>query len=132
MKITVNNKIQRFYLAGSTWMPGVGHEVKVGNYRFSAIPTSKVLLISEVTSGCKLYEIPMTFIIKAQTSTKDTTMRFLQEVGKHIEGIIEGMDTFDDRLQAMKEKAFERLGEIPDVEDVDESLLFEETDGEVH
>lgn len=43
MDITVNEQTQQFYLALKKWFPVMGHEIKVGKYRFSAIPIVKVL-----------------------------------------------------------------------------------------
>ncbi len=122
MEITVNEQPQRFYLALDKWEGAVGHEIKVGGYRFCAIPLSNSLNVSEVTSGAKLLDIPLTlgFI----TATKEDSLKLFEKVGKLIKQVIEGSTDFDKRLKNMKKIAFEQLGEMPPIEDVDINNYF--------
>ncbi|WP_234028461.1 hypothetical protein [Lentibacillus sp. Marseille-P4043] len=77
MKIAVNEQPQQFYLALKKWTPAVGHEIKVGQYRFSAIPVKNIIRVSEVTTGAKLYDIPVNFAIETLTATKGFNLFFL-------------------------------------------------------
>ncbi|MFB1100877.1 hypothetical protein [Terribacillus sp. JSM ZJ617] len=132
MKISVNEKTQRFYLAANEWVPMVGHEIKVGKYKFFAIPGSTAIRISEVESGCKLFDIPMSMSVMAQTSTKEDALNYLLEVGASLERIIKKRPKFDVELKKVKQIAFDKLGERPPIEDVDTNWIFEEESARKH
>ncbi|MED4399829.1 hypothetical protein [Metabacillus fastidiosus] len=119
MKITVNEQPQRFYLAFDKWEAAVGHEITVGEYRFCAIPLSKTVNISEVTSGAKVLDIPISFEMMMVTATKEGSMEFFKKIGKRLEQAIIRKNDFDQQLTKMKETAFERLGEMPPIETVE-------------
>lgn len=119
MEISVNEQTQFFYLAYKKWEQVVGHEIKIGDYRFCAIPMSKCINISEVTSGVKVISLPMSFEIMMVTATKEETMEFLEKVGERLKRLIERNADFDEQLEKMKKIAFERLGEMPKIENVD-------------
>jgi hypothetical protein len=129
VKITVNEQTQRFYLAAKEWVPMVGHEIKVGDYKFFAIPGSKAIRISEVESGCKVFDIPMTISVMFKTGTKEDALNYLHEVGESLERIIKDVPNFDKKIKHMKSVAFNQLGERPPIEDVNTDLLFKDTDG---
>ncbi|CAM4012491.1 hypothetical protein BAMA_12500 [Bacillus manliponensis] len=132
MKITVNEQTQRFYLACDKWEPVVGHEIKVGKYRFCAIPLSDSINISEVTSGIHAISIPIDSRILMATSTKEDTMRVLAKVGEGLRRILERQSNLDESLAKKKKIAFERLGEMPPIENVDTDWIFEEESEVVH
>lgn len=119
VEITVNKQAQRFYLAFDKWRSAVGHEIKVGDYRFCAIPLSRTINISEITSGAKVYSIPISFEILLETATKEGSLNFFKKVGASIKRIIESTENFDEQLVNMKKTAFERLGEMPSIEKID-------------
>jgi hypothetical protein len=124
VKITVNEQTQRFYLALNKWEPAVGHEIKVGKYQFCAIPFSKGINISEVTSGVKVLTIPMTIEIMMVTASKEETLFFLEKLGKQLENLIERTNKFDEQLEKMKKLAIEKLGKKPPSEKVDTDWIF--------
>jgi hypothetical protein len=120
MEITVNEQPQQFYLAMKTkWAPAFGHEIKVGKYLFCAIPVGNKINISEITSGAKVHEIPFNDAVLALTETKDGTMQFLIMIGKTIKQIIDKQDNFDKSIDNLKKIAFDRLGEMPNIKDVE-------------
>ncbi|MFT8319313.1 MAG: hypothetical protein ABF649_00590 [Bacillus sp. (in: firmicutes)] len=120
MEITVNEQPQRFYLAiNNKWEPAVGHEIKVGEYRFCAIPLSNRINISEVTSGARVLNIPMTLEITMATASKEGSVKFFYKVGESLKRIIGRAFDFNEQLANMKKTAFERLGEMPPIENVD-------------
>ncbi|MFF1993503.1 hypothetical protein ACFVWC_20025 [Bacillus mycoides] len=119
MEIKVNEQVQRFYLAFDEWVPAVGHEIKVGKYRFCAIQLSDSINISEVTSGIHAISIPIDSRILMATSTKEDTMRVLAKAGEGLRRILERQSNLDESLAKKKKIAFERLGEMPPIEDVD-------------
>ncbi|MED3539318.1 hypothetical protein ABEX53_32880 [Bacillus toyonensis] len=132
MEIKVNEQTQRFYLAFDEWVPAVGHEIKVGQYRFCAIPLSDSINVSEVTSGVKAISVPINLKVWMLTSTKEDTMRFLEKVGGQLKLIMEKRGDFDELLKKQKKIAFERLGEMPPIENVDTDWIFEEESEVVH
>lgn len=126
MEVTVNEQAQRFYLAAlklNKWEPVVGHEIKVGNYRFCAVPVGNYINVSEVTTGAKLFNIPVDFTIHLITETKEDSIHFFYKVGDSIKRIIEKQADFDGMLVDMKKQANDRLGEMPEIEDVDDILI---------
>ncbi|MCU5196477.1 hypothetical protein OCE52_16870 [Bacillus mobilis] len=132
MEIKVNEQTQRFYLAVDEWVPAVGHEIKVGKYRFSAIPLDESINISEVTSGVRAINVPMTVETWELTSTKEGTMKFLEKIGERLKQIIGKQINFDEHLEKQRKIAVERLGEMPPIEDVDTDWMFEEESETVH
>lgn len=53
------------------------------------------------------------------TSTKEDTMRFLAKAGEGLKRILEKQSNLEELLKKNKMIAFERLGEMPPIEDVD-------------
>ncbi|MBU4641222.1 hypothetical protein [Bacillus toyonensis] len=132
MEIKVNEQAQRFYLAFEEWVPAVGHEIKIGQYRFCAIPLSKSINISEVTSGVHAMSIPIDFRIWMATSTKEDTMRFLEKAGEGLKRILERQSNLDELLEKNKKIAFDRLGEMPPIEDVDTDWITADISDVIH
>ncbi|AFL46435.1 MULTISPECIES: hypothetical protein [Bacillus cereus group] len=135
MEIKVNEQTQRFYLAFDEWVqwvPAVGHGIKVGQYHFCAIPLSDSINVSEVTSGVKAISVPINLKVWMLTSTKEDTMRFLEKVGEHLKIIMEERGDFDELLKKQKKIAFERLGAMPPIENIDTDWIFEEESEVVH
>jgi hypothetical protein len=126
MNISVNEQTQRFYLASNKWNPAIGHEIKVGKYRFCAIPLSGHINVSEVTSGAKVFEIPMNVEIMLETESKEGSIKFFNKIGESLKRIIVGTNNFDDQLVMIKKIALERLGEMPKIEEIDTDWLLED------
>jgi len=126
MKIEVNEQTQKFYLALNEWLPVTGHGITVGEYKFCAVPINDVVNVSETTSGCKVFNVPMTLEIMDATTTKEDTIHFLSEIGILLKGIIEKQNNFDEHIKKMQKVAFERLGEMPPVVNVDTDWVFED------
>ena len=119
MEITVSEQAKRFYLAHDKWVPLVGHEITIGKYRFCAIPLENRINVSEVTTGAKLFNVPVDLIIHLITETKEDTIKFLYKIGELIKKIIDKQDDFDGILNEMKKHAFDRLGEMPPIEEIE-------------
>lgn len=132
MEIKVNEQSQRFYLAFEKWESAVGHEIKVGKYRFCAIPLSGCINISEVTSGAEVISIPMSLGVKILTRTKEGTMSFFEKVGERLKQKIENKKDFDEQLNKIKNIAFERLGEMPPIENVDIDQILKKASDVLH
>ncbi|MGD6836626.1 hypothetical protein ACQCVL_08700 [Bacillus thuringiensis] len=132
MEIKVNEQTQRFYIAFDEWVPAVGHEIKVGQYRFWAIPLSDSINVSEVTSGVKAIRVSINLKVWILTSTNEDTMRFLEKVGEQLKLTMEEQGNFDELFIKQKKIAYERLGEMPSVENVDTDWIFEEEIEVVH
>ncbi|WJV32001.1 hypothetical protein QTG56_25650 (plasmid) [Rossellomorea sp. AcN35-11] len=126
MKISVNEQTQTFYLACLEWVPTVGHEIRVGDYRFCALPLESGINISEVTSGMRVLKLPMSEEVHTITETKEGSMIYFLKVGERIKRLIEGMKDFDKHLSEMVKTSVERLGEMPPIEDYDSDWIFAE------
>ncbi|GAB3797275.1 hypothetical protein [Virgibacillus kimchii] len=119
MKITVNEQVQRFYLAyEKKWKPVVGHEIQVGKYRFCVIPKDDMINVSEVTSGTKVYDFYINFNISMQTETKEDAIKYFNKIGESLKRLINKQKDFDKVLEESKKVAIKRLGEMPEIEDV--------------
>lgn len=126
MEITVNEQTQKFYLAMDKWKEVVGHEIKVGEYRFCAIPFIDNINISEVTTGARILYIPVNDEMMTALVTKEGSMRYFKKTGKHLKKLIESANDFDKRLAMMGKTAFERLGKMPQVENVNTDWIFDD------
>ncbi|MBG9611695.1 hypothetical protein [Bacillus cereus] len=132
MEIKVNEQFQRFHLAFDKWVPAVGHEIQVGKYRFCAIPVRDAIYVSEVTSGVKAISVPINLRVWMLISTQEETLKFLEKVGEHLKRLIEERGNFDELLETQKKTAFERLGKMPPIEDVDTDWLIAERSDVIH
>lgn len=120
MKITVNEQPQRFHLAFKKWEPAVGHEIQVGEYRFCAIPLGNRINVSEVTTGMRLLVLPVNNRIWFETSTKEKSIKFFEGLGHQIaKQIMIDKSHFDKEFARMKKVSFDKLGEMPPIENVD-------------
>ncbi|MEN2765807.1 hypothetical protein [Ornithinibacillus xuwenensis] len=120
MEITVNEQAQLFPLAfNDGWKQMAGHEIKVGEYRFCAIPRDEYINISEVTTGMKFFDIPVDLTTYLITSTREDTIKYFYQVGERIVKIITTQLDFNKTLEQMKEKSLETCGEMPAIENVE-------------
>lgn len=126
MKVTVDEQAKRFYLAFDKWESAVGHEIKVGEYRFSVIPLSDGLNISEVTTGSKVLIVPISIGIMMMTETKEDSIKYFEKIGNYLKQFIERRNDFDTKLAEMKKTTFERLRKMPPIENVDIDCLVGE------
>lgn len=124
MKIKVNEQPQRFYLALKEWTPVVGHAIQVGDYQFCAIPVKggEAINISEVTTGTRLHEFHLNDFELVLTSSKESSIRFFDEIGKRLKRVIKSQEKFDEILEHAQMIVHERLGDMPEIEDVEEEL----------
>lgn len=121
MEIKVNKQAQRFYLAWEDkWVEAVGHEIKVGNYSFCAIPMPTGMInISETTTGLKFYELPMNDYVLSETETKEKTFEFLKKVGESLVRLIGKTNDFDKQIIQGRKNTEKLLGKKPETENVD-------------
>ncbi|MCC2459664.1 hypothetical protein LKL90_04695 [Bacillus mobilis] len=132
MKIEVSEKTKRFYLAFDTWVAAVGHEIKIGKYQFCAVPTSKGVNISEVTSGAKVLYVPMSVELYLLGSTKEGFVKVLEKYAKIIKEKIEKENNFDELITSMQQKSVSKLGEMPLIESFDVDWILAESSGVLH
>lgn len=134
MNITVIEQPKRFWFSTKTcldnyeWQPVVGHQIKVGEYSFfaAALP-GNVLNVSEVTTGCKVFETKLTILDIMHLSTKEEMMIFYRDyVGEKLKEALERVPDFEQQLIDMQEKQKVLFGNMPEIEDVDESLIIKE------
>lgn len=124
MKTTVNEQLQKFWLAfPEGWIEAGGHEIKVGKYRFSAVPvTSKNKLIevnvSEVTSGMRVMTVPVDPLTMLFLGTKEGTIEYFYHIGEKIKKIIGKIDNMDERIESARKRNMEKLGEMPPIKNI--------------
>ncbi|QJI52451.1 hypothetical protein [Psychrobacillus phage Perkons] len=131
MDITVKEQPKRFWFSLKTgedkyeWKSVVGHEIKVGGYSFfAACLPNNILNVSEVTTGSKVFETKLTVLDLIITETKEETMVFFRDyVGEELKKIINKVPDFKNRLIAMQEKNKALLGDMPEIEDVDDTFI---------
>lgn len=120
MKITVNEQPQTFWLAfPDKWVEGTGHEIKVGKYRFSAVPVTGrfgllQINVSEVTTGTRVMTIPIDPIIYYSTETKEQSLEYFHHIGKRLKKIIEKVN-MDEHLKNARKRIAETHGEMPEI-----------------
>ncbi|MEJ9256051.1 hypothetical protein [Bacillus wiedmannii] len=125
MEIKINEQLQKFHLATTEgYVHGIGHGIQVGKYKFCAIPIGKNINISEVTTGVKVINVPITIDIFIQTSTKEDAKKFLVKVGEMVKRIISKAENIDILIEDAKKSIVESFGEIPQPEDVDTDWIF--------
>lgn len=133
MEITVKEQPKRFWFSMQTaeddyeWQSVVGHEIKVGEYSFfaAALPNN-ILNVSEVTTGCKVFETKLTVFDLMITETMEETMVFYRDyVVEKLKEIIQKVPDFKQQLVAIQEKQKVLLGDMPVIEDVDDSFIIE-------
>ncbi|APA05075.1 hypothetical protein SJY89_20180 [Bacillus velezensis] len=126
MRITVDKQTKKFYLAFAAnernakqgrWVSAVGHEIHVGKHRFSAtVFDPDEIVISEVTSGIRVMNIPITQEIRRMIETKENVLTYLKHVGEtSLTRIIEKHD-FDKAVADGKRMSYNMLGEMPPIE----------------
>ncbi|PEF68717.1 hypothetical protein [Bacillus cereus] len=125
MEIKINEQSQKFHLATTEgYVHGIGHGIQVGKYKFCAIPIGKNINISEITTGVKVINVPITIDIFIQTSTKEDAKKFLVKVGEMVKRIISKAENIDTLIEDAKKSIVESFGEIPQPEDVDTDWIF--------
>lgn len=131
MKISVSDETKKFFLAFEEWREGVGHEISVGKYRFSAVPTSGGIIISEVTSGAKFMNLPLNPYVMLRTSTKEDAVEYLSEVGEGLRKLLLSVSTseLDKKIEKTRIDSIQKLGPMPKIEKFDSSWMFEESKG---
>lgn len=118
MEIQVNDQPQRFYLALDYWAPVVGHEISIGKYRFCAIPMSKEINVSEVTSGNKVISIPIDNKFMGITGNKENTLLFFESIGRVLAKKLITYPGFKEKLEEGRLNTIAKLGPMPPIQNV--------------
>lgn len=131
MEITVSQESKRFSLSYQKgWKQGVGHQINVGPYRFSAVATTNSIIISEITSGYNMLNLPINFYVMLRTATKESAMDFYKEVGGSLKKLILSQPNFDELIKNAAAESAELFGPMPPIEVVETDWIFEESNGE--
>lgn len=124
MKVKINEQPQRFYLAKDKWFPAVGHGIQIGDFQLCAVPMDGIINISEVTSGGKLMRYKLNIIEWLETSDQEGFLTYLQRVGEDLVKRLSKHKDLNQQIEKLRAIAFEKLGPMPAIEDVDiEELL---------
>lgn len=112
-EVTVSPKPEVFYLAFNTgWKKKIGHMVKVGDLKFSAVPMNDHIIVSDFESGVKLFHMP----IPESVESVEEAMHFLGiNVSVRIIVLIEqyGIEKIKDDIKLMNEMTTAKIGEKP-------------------
>ncbi|HLR91695.1 MAG TPA: hypothetical protein VK048_01380, partial [Atopostipes sp.] len=99
------------------WISGAGHEIRVGKYRFSAVPVSTGIIVSELNTGHRVHKFTLTPDVVMYD--KAELMDHFMELGKDIKKIIDSVDSVDfEKMLQDAQKRNEKLGPMPGIEDV--------------
>ena len=125
MKVKVNEQPQRFYLAMNKWEPAVGHGIQIGDMQLCAIPMGGIINISEVTTGARMMRYKLGIIEWLETADPEGFLNYLQRVGEDLVKRLSKHDDLDQQIEKLRAVAFEKLGPMPAIEDVDVEELLE-------
>lgn len=127
MQIRVEEKAEQFQLAFEDgWKKAVGHRININDLDFCATPITDKLVISEVTSGVKLFVSDIPF---HKTSTPEDTALFLEtELAPFIVKQLKNIDKkeFINKRDSLKSKYEIEHGKQPKIEYYDTSWITEE------
>lgn len=104
------------------WKPAAGVKVTIRGIDFSFVfknLNSPVLVISELTSGAKLYEYKLTLLELLENSTKEQTYEFIRKFAKKVEMLIDsyGLEKIKKKVKDSKEKSEIKFGKMPEIRD---------------
>lgn len=125
MEIKVNEQPQRFYLAMNKWEPAIGHGIQIGDMQLCAIPMGEIINISEVTSGAKLMRYKLNIIEWLEVADPEGFLNYLQRVGEDLVKRLSKHKDLNQQVENLRAIAFEKLGPMPAIEDVDIEELLE-------
>lgn len=126
MKVAVNEQVQRFPLATEDgWKGAVGHEITVGKYTFCATPLGETIRISEVSTGRRVNDIPITLTILSMTFDKKSTIDYYKNIGEALRVMIDNRTDFDEVIEQMKQETIKLLGKTPPIENINVEEEFE-------
>lgn len=133
MEIKVSDEIYNFHLALDEWTPVAGHEIKVGDFKFSATPVDGNIIILEVTSGVIIKKMPLDMMVLLLTSTKENTIIYLRDVvGETLRNGLENDEKASQKIEDMRMKSIERLGDMPPIYEVDFNQMLEPNSIHLH
>lgn len=126
VEIYVDDQFKKFWLAyQGEWRPFYGHEIKVGKYRFVVGGKDGGLLISELTTGAKVKQIPMNPLLLLSTTTREDTLEFYQKnVGMMLSKLVQ-LDVFNYEIQRVRNVVKEEFPPQPPIEIADDSIIRE-------
>lgn len=113
IEIEVSGQAEEFYLSTTKgWVKAAGHSITVGDFKFSAVPISGFILVSEVESGAKLFRVPVSEAIESY----EETMLFLElNVAVQIVAAIEkiGQEKMKNEINRLKTYSLNKFGQKP-------------------
>ncbi|KIL71924.1 hypothetical protein [Bacillus badius] len=113
IEIEVSGQAEEFYLSTTKgWVKVAGHSIAVGGFKFSAVPISGFILVSEVESGAKLFRVPVSEAIESY----EETMLFLElNVAVQIVAVIEriGQEKMRNEINRLKAYSLNKFGQKP-------------------
>ncbi|KYG89996.1 hypothetical protein A0U40_09740 [[Bacillus] sp. KCTC 13219] len=126
MEIKVNPQTKKFWLAYTEgWEPAYGHEIVVGVYSFSACVIKKGILVSEVTTGARVKIFPHNFLTMIMGATKEGALDYYEKfIAPTLVNVVENNENIEVLLaNARNEIKKWRIGDMPQIENIDDSLI---------
>lgn len=115
MRVTVNEQEQLFYLATEDgWEGRIGHEMRIGDYKFCIIPFDDHINVSEVSSGFNVLSVPYSDI-DLMALDETSIINLVWEITQTIQMIIDRSD-FDSIISRAKTDGINKLGEKPETD----------------
>lgn len=129
MEAHVNPQTKKFWFASKDgWKPMYGHEITVGEYRFSVVVIKTGELISEVTTGMRIKLLANNPVTHLMGEDKEGLISYYEFfVAPYLKGLVESnLEAFSQGLiDGRKRVEALGIGGMPPIEDFDDRLLTE-------
>jgi len=126
METYVDGQFKKFWLAyKNEWRPFYGHEIKVGEHRFVVGGKDGGMLISELTTGAKVKQIPMNPLLLLSTVTREDTLEFYRKnIGPMLSKLVQ-LDVFKQEVERLGKAVKKEFPPQPPIEIADDSIIRE-------
>lgn len=125
MEVQVNPQTKKFWLAfPDGWKAGGGHEIKIGECKFSLCPTKSGILVSEVTTGAFIHQFARNPILDFMGADKKGLLDYYETfITPNLVKLVEANPNMIEILANERNKIKNRLGDMPPIEDYDDTLM---------
>lgn len=125
MEIQVNPQTKKFWLAfPDGWKEGHGHEIKIGECKFSLCPTKSGILVSEVTTGAFIHQFERNAFFDFMGADKEGALDYYETfIAPNLVNLVEDNPNIGEILAKERNNIKNRLGDMPPIEDIDDSFI---------
>lgn len=129
MKAHVNPQTKKFWFASKDgWKPMYGHEITIGEYRFSVVIIKTGELISEVTTGMRIKLLANNSVTHLMGEDKEGLISYYEFfVAPYLKNLVESnLEAFEQALtDGQKRIEAAGIGDMPPIEDFDDRFMTE-------